>query len=90
MKYAFGTNINGTKETGIIEFTCNPPKLLCVCDKENSEIILKAFRDQNKHEQLHDEIAKQYFDENGNELPDDSGFDLGTIGEVAAIHYGFL
>lgn len=41
-KYFFATKINGTDETGIVDITQNPPKLLCLCTKEDSKIILEA------------------------------------------------
>jgi len=43
-------------------------------------------------DKLYSSIEKIYFDENGNPRPHDdkSGGDLTNIGEIAAIHLGFL
>ncbi len=46
-KYAFVTKINGIDETGICDLTIQ--KVICICDKEQSEIILKAFQDQKNY-----------------------------------------
>jgi hypothetical protein len=45
-----------------------------------------------KWDELHDKIAKCYFDEDGEELSEDESddIDLGTIGEISAIAFGFL
>lgn len=44
----------------------------------------------NKWDQLGKEIHTFYFDEDGNEQPDDYGDGLIGIGEVAAMAYGWL
>lgn len=43
-----------------------------------------------KWDQLEKKIEKFYMDDNGNELSDDEGGDLGDIGEAAAMAFGFL
>ena len=48
MKYVFATRINGTEETGIIDVTRNPPVLLCLCDKEQSILLLQALNISSK------------------------------------------
>jgi hypothetical protein len=54
--------------------------------EELNEMMDKA----NKWDALDKEIAACYFDEEGNELEDDNGCDLVTIGEIAAIAFGYL
>lgn len=54
--------------------------------KQIKEWKLKA----EKWDALNERIYKYYFDEDGNELPDDSGGDLVDIGEAAAIAFGYL
>lgn len=44
MKYMFATNINGTEESGIIDM--DVMKLICICPKENSELLLQALNKQ--------------------------------------------
>lgn len=46
----------------------------------------------NKWNELNDKIAKCYVDENGNELSEEESenIDLVTIGEIAAIAFGFI
>lgn len=43
-----------------------------------------------KWDKLGKKIQSMYVDENGNELAEDNDFDLGTIGEAAAMAYGWL
>ena len=43
-----------------------------------------------KWDALENEIAKCCVDDEGEELEDDEGGDLGTIGEIAARAFGFL
>jgi len=40
-EYAFAYNLNGTGTPGIVTLT-NPPRLICLCSKENSRLILDA------------------------------------------------
>ena len=40
MKYTFGTKINGTKESGIIDM--DTLKVICLCPESNSELLLQA------------------------------------------------
>ena len=40
--YLFGTEINGTGKSGIVDLSKSPPELLCFCSKESSEIILES------------------------------------------------
>lgn len=54
-------------------------------EKEMNEMMDKA----NKWDALDKEIAACYIDENGDEIEDES-IDLGTIGEIAAIVFGWL
>ena len=42
-----------------------------------------------KWDELHNKIAKCYFDDNGDEIDDDEA-DLITIGEISAEAFGFL
>ncbi|KKP51563.1 MAG: hypothetical protein UR43_C0019G0006 [candidate division TM6 bacterium GW2011_GWF2_33_332] len=39
--YVFGTNINGTDESGIMSLT-NPPVLICLCPKDRSKVLLDS------------------------------------------------
>ena len=59
MKYMFGTKINGTDESGICDFTTNPPTLICLCSEENSKLILSAFKTQEKYYSLQSETVSQ-------------------------------
>jgi hypothetical protein len=43
-----------------------------------------------KWDALGAEISKCYVDDDGEELPEDEGGDLGDIGEMAASAFGFL
>lgn len=49
-----------------------------------------TFASANSDAELEKKIAACYFDENGDEIENSEDIDLGTIGEIAAIHYGFL
>ena len=44
----------------------------------------------NKWDDLDEKVGKYYFDEDGNELPDDKGGDLCDIGEAAAMALGYM
>jgi hypothetical protein len=59
---------------------------------ENLTIESKFVSKSIKWDKLHDKIAKCYFDEDGEELSKDESedIDLGTIGEISAIAFGFL
>lgn len=46
--YVFAKNINGTKQTGIIDVSQNPPKLMCLCDEDQSKIILEKMNVNSK------------------------------------------
>ena len=83
----FAKNINGTDEAGIINV--KTMELLCLCTKENSELILRAFEIRDSYIELEDKIAKFYEDDeiNGSEFNEVG--DLCDIGEVAAMHFGF-
>lgn len=51
-KYQFAKSINGTDEAGILKMA-NPPELICLCTKENSELILSALnRPDIKHDRV--------------------------------------
>lgn len=80
----FAENINGTDEAGIVNV--KTMELICLCTKEKSEFILEAFKVKESYVELEDKIAKFYSDEN--EFNDVG--DLCDIGEVAAMHFGFL
>lgn len=43
-----------------------------------------------KWDALEEKISKFYFDEEGDELPDDAGGDLVDIGEAAARAFGYM
>ncbi len=43
-----------------------------------------------KWDELEKQISACYVDDEGNELSDDEGGDLCTIGEIAAMAFGFL
>lgn len=47
MKYAFGTDINGTNQTGIVDV--KTMKVLCLCPKENADLILQALEAKKSH-----------------------------------------
>lgn len=46
--YVFAKNINGTKQTGIIDVSQTPPKLICLCDEDQSKIILEKMNVNSK------------------------------------------
>jgi len=42
MNLIFGININGTKNTGLIDVSESPPKVFCYCTEQNADLILKG------------------------------------------------
>jgi len=56
-----------------------------ITEYENIQMKEKAER----WDTLHERINKMYFDENGNELPENE-FDLADIGQEAAVAFGYL
>jgi len=53
-------------------------------------IIAPIQKKANKWDKLDAQILKCYQDENGKEYSEDEGGDLCTIGEIAAIAFGYL
>lgn len=60
------------------------------CDKYVFNIISPMHRKMQKWDDLDKEISGCYYDKDDNELPDDEGGDLCTIGELAAAAFGYL
>ena len=58
---------------------------------DEQKILFEEYKEKaKKWDKLDEKIGKFYFDEVGDELPDDEGGDLCQIGEVAAMAFGYL
>lgn len=58
--------------------------------KPTEQEIAQWKKKAEKWDSLDKQVAKFYVDENGDEIDEDAGGDLGDIGEVAAIAFGYL
>lgn len=47
MRYIFAKNVNKTKNNGIIDLKTN--KLICLCDEENSKLLVDALDTYNQN-----------------------------------------
>lgn len=85
-KLMFATKINGTEETGLVDMSVNPPELFCICTKEVATEILNKFKKAKSYNELKAKIGEFYPEDEADEAPGD----LCDLGEVAAMHFGFM
>lgn len=49
MKLIYAKNIDNVDVTGLVDVSINPPKLFCVCNEYEANILLKALKDNEAY-----------------------------------------